>query len=87
MMFFYTYVLLSDKDNNYYIGYTNNLKRRLEEHNKGENYSTRLRVPLQLIYFEACLNEKDAIQREKYLKSTIGRRFLKKRLRRYFDIT
>jgi putative endonuclease len=37
-MFFYAYVLLSQKDNNYYIGYTNNLKRRLEEHNSGKNF-------------------------------------------------
>ena len=83
-MFFYTYVLLSEKDNNYYIGYTNDLKRRIEEHNSGKNFSTKPRIPLNLIYFEACLNEEDAKQREKYLKSTIGRRFIKKRLRQYF---
>ena len=85
MMFFYTYVLLSNQDNNYYIGYTNNLKKRLEEHNSGKNFSTKPRIPLDLIYFEACLNEQDAKQREKYLKSTIGRRFIKKRLRQYFN--
>jgi putative endonuclease len=84
-MFFYTYILLSGKDNNYYIGYTKNLKRRLEEHNSGKNFSTKPRIPLKLIYFEACLNEQDAKQREKYLKSTIGRRFIKKRLRQYFN--
>ena len=85
MMFFYTYVLLSNQDNNYYIGYTNNLKKRLEEHNSEKNFSTKPRIPLDLIYFEACLNEQDAKQREKYLKSTIGRRFIKKRLRQYFN--
>lgn len=84
-MFFYTYVLLSNKDNNYYIGYTNNLKRRLEEHNSGKNFSTKPRTPFKLIYFEGCINEDDAKQREKYLKSTIGRRFIKKRLRQYFN--
>lgn len=84
MMFFYTYVLLSLKDNENYIGYTSNFKKRLEEHNAGKNFSTKLRRPLQLIYFEACLNKDDAKQREKYFKSTIGRRFLKKRLKRYF---
>jgi putative endonuclease len=84
-MFFYAYVLLSQKDNNYYIGYTNNLKRRLEEHNSGKNFSTKPRTPLKLIYFEGCINEDDAKQREKYLKSTIGRRFIKKRLRQYFN--
>jgi len=84
-MFFYAYVLLSSQDNNYYIGYTNNLKKRLEEHNSGKNSSTKPRKPLDLIYFEACLNEQDAKQREKYLKSTIGRRFIKKRLKQYFS--
>ena len=83
MVFFYTYVLLSLKDNEYYIGYTNNLRKRLEEHNLGKNFSTKPRRPLKLIYFEACLNEDDAKQREKYFKSTIGRRYLSKRLRNW----
>ena len=83
MMFFYTYVLLSFKDNEYYIGYTNDLKRRIEEHNVGKNFSTKSRRPFKLIYFEACLNEDDAKQREKYFKSTIGRRFLSRRLQNW----
>ena len=84
-MFFYAYVLLSQKDNNYYIGYTNNLKRRLEEHNSGKNFSIKPRTPFKLIYFEGCVNEDDVKQREKYLKSTMGRRFIKKRLNQYFN--
>lgn len=80
MVFFYTYVLLSLKDKEHYVGYTNNLRKRLEEHNAGKNLSTKPRRPLKLIYFEACLNEDDAKQREKYLKGTIGRRYLAKRL-------
>jgi len=79
-MFFYAYVLLSFKDNEHYIGYTGNLRKRLEEHNSGKNFSTKSRRPLKLIYFEACLNENDAKQREKYFKSTIGRRYLSRRL-------
>ena len=82
-MFFYTYVLRSLKDDENYIGYTNNLRRRLEEHNLGKNFSTKSRRPLKLIYFEACLNKEDAEQREKYFKSTIGRRYLSKRLRNW----
>ena len=39
-MFFYAYVLLSFKDNEHYIGYTGNLRKRLEEHNSGKNFST-----------------------------------------------
>ena len=79
-MFFYTYILLSQKDNEHYIGYTRDIRRRLEEHNSGKNLSTKPRIPLKLIYYEACLNEKDAKQREDYFKSTIGRRFLSRRL-------
>ena len=81
MVFFYTYVLLSEKDGEHYIGHTNNLRKRLEEHNAGKNFSTKPRRPLNLIYYEACLNEEDAKQREKYLKNTVGRRYLSKRLR------
>lgn len=83
LVFFYTYVLESLKDGDHYIGYTNNLIKRVEEHNKGKVFSTKPRRPLKLIYYEACLNKEDAKQREKYLKSTIGNRFLKKRLRIY----
>ena len=81
--FFYTYVLKSEKDGNNYIGYTNSLKKRLEEHMKGMNTSTRPRRPLILIYYEACLSEDDAKQREEYLKQTAGRRFLAKCLRKF----
>ena len=81
--FYYTYVLLSHKDNKHYIGRTNNLHRRIAEHNNGKNISTAPRRPFTLIYCEACLSEDDAIQREKYLKATVGRRYLAKRLRNY----
>ena len=78
--FFYTYVLESEKDGKRYIGYTNDLRRRLEEHQKGLVFSTKPRMPLQLVYFEGCLNEADAKRREGYLKTTQGRRFLGLRL-------
>jgi len=83
IVFFYIYVLESVKDGNRYIGYTNNLKRRIEEHNKGLNFSTKFRTPFKLIYSEACLNQKDAKRREEYLKTTQGRRFLGLRLVEY----
>lgn len=82
-MFFYVYVLESLKDKNRYIGYTNNLKRRIEEHKKGLSFSTKCRQPFKLIYFEGCLNEEDAKRREGYLKTTQGRRFLGLRLLKY----
>lgn len=82
-MFFYTYVLESRKDSKRYIGYTNNLKRRIEEHNKGSSFSTKFRLPFRLIYFEGCTNQQDAKRRENYLKTTQGRRFLGLRLAEY----
>ena len=82
-VFFYVYILQSQKDKELYIGYTNNLKKRLEEHNKGLSFSTKIRTPLKLIYFEGCLNQDDAKRREHYLKTTQGRRFLGLRLIQY----
>ncbi len=82
-MFFFVYVLQSLKDNKLYIGYTNNLKQRIEEHQKGKSFSTKFRLPFQLIYFEGGLDENDAKRREGYLKTTQGRRFLGLRLIQY----
>lgn len=82
-MFFFVYVLESLKDHQRYIGYTNNLKNRLKEHEDGKNFSTKPRLPLKLIYFEGCLDETDARRRERYLKTTQGRRFLGLRLVNY----
>ena len=80
---YYTYVLLSERDNNFYIGFTKDLRSRLEKHNNGLVASTLHRGPLRLIYYEACLNKNDALLREKYFKSGFGRRFLKNRLEFY----
>ncbi|MBI3589733.1 MAG: GIY-YIG nuclease family protein [Candidatus Liptonbacteria bacterium] len=83
-MLFYVYVLESMRDDNRYIGFTNNLKKRLEEHQSGKSQSTKSRLPMKLIYFEACTNENDAKRREHYFKTTGGRRFLAKRLISYY---
>ncbi len=61
MKFFYTYVLLSLKDHKLYIGYTNNIKKRLKKHLEAKVSSTRNRLPLELIYYEACLLKESAI--------------------------
>ena len=82
---YYVYVLQSEIDGNLYTGYTSNLKRRFEEHNSGNVDSTKYRFPLSLIYYESCLNQQDATKREKYLKTTYGRRYLKNRLSKYFE--
>ena len=82
--FFYTYILRSEKDGKNYTGYTKDLNLRFEQHQNGEVSSTKYRRPLKLIYFEACLSQKDAIHREKYLKTHYGKMFLKNRLKSYF---
>ena len=82
----YVYVLLSLKDRKFYTGYTNNLRRRFYEHKRRTVFSTKSRYPLILIYYEACLNKEDAKEREKYLKTAWGKRYLKNRLKNYFQI-
>ena len=80
---YYTYVLHSEKDNNFYVGFTKDLKLRFEMHTKGQVESTQDRRPLKLIYYESCLNQDDATRREKYLKTYHGRMYLKRRLKSY----
>jgi len=65
---YYVYILKSRKDGNLYIGSTNDLKRRLDEHNNGLVFSTKSRRPFELVYYEAYKSEKDARNREKNLK-------------------
>ena len=80
---FYVYCLESEKDEELYFGYTRDLKRRLKEHNQKLNFSTKRYAPWRLIYYEACLNENDAKRREKYLKTSTGRRMFRKRIIEY----
>ena len=80
---YYTYVLQSMKDMNFYTGFTKDLKLRFEQHSKGLVESTKDRRPLKLIYYEACLGDKDATKREKYLKTYHGKMFLRGRLKSY----
>jgi putative endonuclease len=80
---YYTYVLQSLKDNKLYVGWTNNLKQRLHKHNSKKIQATNKCTPFKLIYCEICLNRKDAIQREKSLKTGFGRAYLKRRLINY----
>ena len=82
--FYFTYILRSEKDGKNYSGYTQNLNLRFEQHQNGEVPSTKNRRPLKLIYFEACLNQADALKREKYFKTHYGKMFLKNRLNNWF---
>jgi putative endonuclease len=78
--FYFVYVLKSEKDNNFYTGFSENLYKRIEEHDAGRVESTMYRGPFKLVYYEACLNKKDALKRERYLKTAWGKRYIKSRL-------
>ena len=80
---YYTYVLYSERDSMFYVGFTKDLKLRFEQHKKGFVDSTKDRRPLKLIYYEACLNQEDATRREKYLKTYHGKMFIRRRLKSY----
>lgn len=82
----YVYVLRSIKDGRLYVGYTTNLKRRLTEHNAGMVSSTKHRIPFKLIYYEACAHQADALRRERYLKTTYGKRYIKGRVKSDLDV-
>jgi putative endonuclease len=84
---YFVYVLLSERDNRFYTGYTNCIEERMERHNKGFVSSTKSRRPLKLIYYEGCLNQQDAPQREKYLKSGRGKIYIKTRLSEFLSET
>lgn len=85
VIMYYVYVLQSKRDYNLYTGCCNDLKSRFKKHNEGKIQSTKNRKPWKLIYYEACLSRYDAYQREKFLKSGPGKRYIKNRLKRYFE--
>ena len=80
---YYTYILQGNKDKQFYTGYTNDLKERLKLHNEGKVASTKNRLPVELVYYETCLNQQDATHREKYLKTACGKLYIKVRLKNY----
>ena len=81
MEWYYVYLLQSQIDQTWYIGYTNDLDNRITEHNEGKSYYTKRKIPWKLIYYEASFDKYDAIAREKYLKTGMGRRYLNNRLK------
>ena len=82
---YYVYVLENVKDRSWYIGYSADLKRRLEEHNAGKGgRTTRIKKAWRLIYLEGYVMKEDAIGREKFLKGGSGRMYLKKQLAYHF---
>jgi putative endonuclease len=88
VMFTYIYVLSSTKDKSkLYIGLTQNLVKRVNEHNRKHTFSTRPYAPWKVIHYEAYIHKQDAIRREKYLKTNQGSRLLKRMLKEYFYST
>ena len=77
MLPYCVYILYSEVDHQLYAGFTINLIKRVDQHFKGEVLSTAHRRPLQLIFCEYYLNKGDAIRREKYFKTSQGKRALK----------
>lgn len=85
---YYVYILQSQKNKKWlYKGSTLDLKRRLTEHNSGKNFSTAPHAPFKLIYYEAYLLKSDAEAREKYLKTSMGKRVIKKQLANFLKKT
>jgi len=76
----YVYILLLS-NNQLYTGFTTKLYERLKQHKNGRVKSTRNRRPVKLIHYEVYLKKSDARRREKYLKTTEGKRFLKQQIR------
>lgn len=86
-MFQYVHILRSSKNGRWYTGFTTDLRKRFKEHNSEVSTYTRGRGPFELIYYEASRDEQDALMREKYLKSGMGKRYLKNRLKRFLALT
>ena len=83
---YYVYVLQSIKDKSCYTGFTSDLGRRIIEHNSGQQVSTKGHVPYRLVYYEWSLHKEDAIAREKYLKSGMGKKFIRNRLKNFLQV-
>jgi len=84
-MFYNVYLLEDEYDKSWYIGFSTNLEKRIEYHRTKRVISTRNKKKLNVIYCECYLNKKDALGREKFLKSGSGKKFLRKQLMNYFN--
>ena len=85
--FAYVYVLLNEKDSKFYTGCTKDLRKRLKEHTSGKGGYTKYRGPYTLIYYEASRSLDDAYDRERYLKSGMGKRYIRNRLKCFLSLT
>ncbi len=86
MNLYYVYLLQCQVNKSWYIGYTDDLKTRIYEHQRGRGCrTTSIKKNWKLIYYESYLNKADALGREKFLKGGSGRKYLKKQLKHYFE--
>ena len=84
---FYIYIIKSKKSGIWYTGSTSDLRKRFKEHNQNKSTYIKLKGPRELIYYEGCLNKQDMLSRELYLKSGMGKRYVKNRLKRFLSLT
>lgn len=75
---FFVYVLKSENFAKYYTGHTEDIKKRIVEHNQGKTKSIKAFIPYKLIYFEVFETREEAVKREKFLKTGAGRAYIKK---------
>jgi len=82
---YYVYIIKSERDGRLYVGRTSDLKQRFKQHIEGKAWTTKRMLPIILIFYEAFINEKDAIRREKYLKTSKGKSTLRMMLKEYLN--
>lgn len=78
---FYFYIIKSLKNGKLYLGYTPELKERLKSHNEGKNFATKPNTPYELVFYSAFKNKQDAVECEKYFKTTAGWKRIHKMLK------
>lgn len=83
----YVYVIKSLVSDYWYTGVTVDLRKRFSQYQEGKGGWSKRHRPYELIYYEACRNLEDATAREKYLKTGMGKRYLKNRLKRFLSLT
>lgn len=87
IVMYYVYVLQSNINKKFYTGCTKDLRKRFTLHNEGRVKSSCKGRPWKLVYYEACVEQVDAYAREKYLKSGMGKRFIKNRVKHFLSLT
>ena len=82
-MDYYAYVLQSAKNQKFYYGHTQNLEKRLKDHNAGKTKSTKPNLPYEIVFYEVCKTRRDAIKKEKFFKTGLGRGYIKNKINKH----